>query len=157
MSFTTALQAPARPDLGAIVREIASDVASWRVHVRFDPAGRYWKKLLSTPDLEVWLLTWLPEHSTELHDHGSAEASFVVVQGVLEETRADRSGNIARRWFGPGQGGDVSVGQIHDVANTRLDPAVSIHAYSPRLDVMNFWTPTVSGLRLERQEISTDR
>lgn len=70
---------PARPDLPLaaapgplldLVRAAAADRDLWSPAVRFDAARRHWRRLLAAPDVDLWLLTWLPDQSTDLHDHG---------------------------------------------------------------------------------------
>lgn len=54
-----------------------------------DPSARWWTRIWHDPDVDVWLLSWLPGHTTELHDHGDSAAAFTVVRGALTETRAE--------------------------------------------------------------------
>ena len=35
--------------------------------------------------MEIWLLSWLPHHSTGFHDHGESNVGFCVAQGTLIE------------------------------------------------------------------------
>ena len=57
---------PARPDLPLaaapgplldLVRAAAADRGLWAPAVRFDAARRHWSRLLSAPDVDLWLLT----------------------------------------------------------------------------------------------------
>ena len=34
---------------------------------------------------QVWLLSWLPDQGTPLHDHGTSAGAFAVVRGTLTE------------------------------------------------------------------------
>ena len=91
-------------------------------------------------DAQVWLLSWLPEQGTPLHDHGTSAGAFSVVQGTLTErvvaagrtavhdTTADLSAGRVRH-FGPNY--------VHQVTNTADEPAVSVHVYTPGLEWMN--------------------
>ena len=91
-------------------------------------------------DAQVWLLSWLPEQGTPLHDHGTSAGAFSVVQGTLTErvvaagrtavhdTTADLSAGRVRH-FGPHY--------VHQVTNTADEPAVSVHVYTPGLEWMN--------------------
>jgi Cysteine dioxygenase type I len=95
------------------------------------------------PDAEVWLLSWLPGQGTDLHDHGPSAGAFAVARGALTErvVARGRDGHarksvtdLARlrvRFFGPHY--------VHQVTNTRPDPAVSVHVYTPGLSVMNLY------------------
>ncbi len=133
--------------LDDLVRTVAADTSRWQRHVRFDAGARYWHRLASLPDADLWLLTWLPEQSTDLHDHGEATAAFIVVEGHLEEVRVRPGGALVRSDVGPGTVRGVPAGAVHDVANHGSVPAVSIHAYTPRLTAMTFWEPAPRGLR----------
>jgi quercetin dioxygenase-like cupin family protein len=123
------------------VREIADDPDQWRPHVRFDSASRHWSRLPTPDGVDVWLLTWLPDQRTNLHDHGDAAAALTVVQGSLTEVRAGRDGTLAAATLTTGASHWVAPGVVHDVVNTSSEPAVSIHAYAPRLTQMTFWQP----------------
>ena len=96
---------------------------------------------------EIWLISWLPEHSTGFHDHGEANGAFSVVWGTLDESVVPRRGTEVTvrpvtqgvvRAFGPHY--------VHDVSNTTDSVAVSIHAYSPPLTAMTRYRLTGSGL-----------
>ena len=85
---------------------------------------------------QVWLLSWLPEQGTPLHDHGTSAGAFTVVRGALTErvVAAGRAGvqettadlTVGRvRHFGPHY--------VHQVTNTAAEPAISVHVYTPGL------------------------
>lgn len=80
------------PDLVSLVRDVAADPSAWRPHVRFDHSRRHWAQLPSPTGVDLWLLTWLPDQATDLHDHGDSAAAVTVVSGALTEIRADNEG-----------------------------------------------------------------
>jgi predicted metal-dependent enzyme (double-stranded beta helix superfamily) len=91
-------------------------------------------------DAQVWLLSWLPDQGTPLHDHGTSAGAFSVVRGTLTErvVVAGRSGvhestdelSVGRvRHFGPHY--------VHQVTNNGREASVSVHVYTPRLAWMN--------------------
>jgi predicted metal-dependent enzyme (double-stranded beta helix superfamily) len=88
----------------------------------------------------VWLLSWLPEQGTPLHDHGTSAGAFSVVQGTLTERVV-----AAGRTTVHDATADLSVGRVrhfgphyvHQVTNTAAEPAVSVHVYTPGLAWMN--------------------
>ena len=123
------------------IRALADEPDLWRPHVRFDTGSRHWSRLPSRIDADVWLLTWLPDQRTELHDHGDAAAALAVVQGSLTEVRADRTAALSSARLGAGTTHWVAPGVVHDVVNRSAEPAVSIHVYAPRLRRMTFWHP----------------
>jgi mannose-6-phosphate isomerase-like protein (cupin superfamily) len=133
------LVVPVPDTLLPYVRSLAEEPDLWRPHVRFDRASRQWSRLPSRGDVDVWLLTWLPDQRTELHDHGDASAALTVVQGHLTEVRADPSGLLTAVDVRAGDASWVAPGVVHDVVNRSAEPAVSIHAYAPRLTRMTFW------------------
>ena len=126
-------------DLDAMVRDIAADEGSWAHLVRFGTDGdRWWTRLHGDESVDVWLLTWLPGHATDLHDHGDSAAAFAVARGRLEEVRAQRDGLVQSTVRQEGEVTWVPVGAVHDVAAVDV-PAVSIHAYSPPLRWMTYF------------------
>ena len=125
--------------LADLVASVADDPRLWRDSVRFDRGSRYWHRLAALPGADLWLLTWLPDQHTDLHDHGEATAAFTVVCGSLTETRV-ADGRPVDRTLSRGQVSWVPAGAVHDVGNRGTAPAISIHAYSPALTEMTFWS-----------------
>ncbi len=101
--------------------------------VRFASPRRWWSRLALTEEVEVWLLSWLPGQHTEPHDHGGASGAFSVVLGSLSETYRYPGGAIERRTHGAGSALGFGPGRAHQVWNTGLVKAASVHAYSPPL------------------------
>ena len=133
--------------LHTLVRELADTPDFWKPHVAYQSPGRYWAKLVTRPDLDVWLLTWLQEQGTQFHDHGNSHAAFAVVAGELTEVRPSTFGpGYSRRRLGTGDTATVEPYAIHDVVNRSPSPAISIHAYSPPLHAMTFYERASDGL-----------
>ena len=61
-----------------------------------------------------------------------------MVRGTLTEVRPTPAG-LRSRGVEVGEVQTVAPGSIHDVDNRHTEPAVSIHAYSPRLTRMTFY------------------
>src|SRR4051794_28257836 len=57
------------PALRELVAELAADPAAWTRLVRHDPAQRVFEQVLDEPDVEAWLICWMPGHDTGFHDH----------------------------------------------------------------------------------------
>lgn len=133
-----------------LVREVAADPAQWQGAVRFDATQRCWAHLRRTDDVDLWLLTWLPGQQTELHDHGDAAAAFTVLSGAVAEVRAQPDGSTSRAVLTPGDSVWVPPGAVHDVLDAGNGPAVSLHAYSPRLTRMTYDVAGRRGLRAVR-------
>ena len=135
--------------LRGLVLDLAASPQRWLNLVQYDPAHRWYQRLLREEDREVWLLSWLPGQRTGFHDHGSSAGAFTVVHGCLRERtapggRPDPVGTA----LPPGSVRSFGPRYIHDVANDAAAPAVSVHAYSPPLTTMDRFD--VSGGRLVR-------
>lgn len=137
-----------------LVGAVADDPSRWRDAVRFDAGRRHWSRLPAPDGAELWLLTWLPDQSTDLHDHGPSAAALTVVAGLLEEVRADATGRRTSTVLRPGDGVHLAPGVVHDVGNRGTEPAVSVHAYSPPLSSMSFYEPSPAGLQRVRTVLS---
>lgn len=146
------MSSPALPlaDLIDVVRTLSADPSLWRPHLRFDTAARQWARLPSPDGVDVWLLTWLPGQSTELHDHGEAAAAFSVLSGAVDEVRAGPDGRLHRTRLQTGDSQWVAPGVVHDIVGSETGPAASLHAYSPRLTSMTFWSTSKRGLVRQR-------
>ena len=154
--MSTALQTPAIARLVEIVSAAAACPELWRPHVHFSERDRCWSRLEGPSDVDLWLLTWTRSQSTELHDHGRASAALTVVQGTLTEVRPDGRGGLHGDAVSVGGVRTVDPGHIHDVRNDGDEPAVSIHAYSPRLEEMTFYR-VVDGVPVADRTVRTDQ
>lgn len=130
---------PSPATLARLVQLIGLRPELWSAKVGFDPETRYYARLGRTDTYEVWLLTWLPGQTTDLHDHGESSAGFTVVAGLLRERTVHRLTNgldaLRERHLPPGSVRAVAPGTRHEVLASST-PAVSIHAYSPGLAEM---------------------
>ncbi|MEY9949272.1 cysteine dioxygenase family protein [Kitasatospora sp. GAS1066B] len=135
-------------DHARLVREIAADRDRWAPLVRYDALTRWYARLETGPGYEVWLLSWLPGQSSGLHDHGDSSGVLTVVQGELVE-RALTPGGETTRTLRPGGRRVFSPGYLHEVVNATLEPAVSIHLYSPGLTEMTQYGTAVAELASE--------
>ena len=91
-------------------------------------------------DAQVWLLTWLPGQGTPLHDHGGSAGAFAVVSGVLtEDVVGGPVGGVreAATELWAGRVRPFGPHHVHRVTNRGTLPAVSVHAYTPRLRSMS--------------------
>lgn len=137
---------PARParmsaaELATLVRAIAADEPLWVPRLVLPTTSeRRWTQLVGDQGVDVWLLSWLPGQSTELHDHGFSAAAFAVVRGRLTELRQGADGRLHSLRRGAGSVTTIAAGVVHDVHGAGNSPAVSIHAYSPPLREMNYY------------------
>lgn len=135
------------------------------------PAGgtpateRWFTRLHGTDELDVWLISWVPDCSTELHDHGGSLGALTVVTGALRETRWDGEALRDRRLVAGDQAA-FPLGWVHDVVwardsvtvggtATATTPTLSVHAYSPPLTAMSYYDVTDRNtLRRKRTELT---
>jgi hypothetical protein len=118
------------------VKALLAHPDEWLPRVRFDAGRRWYERIVRERDHEIWLLTWLPEDATGIHDHGGSSGAFAVALGSLEEHEVRNGLTISL----PLRSGDVrSFGpeHVHEVMNLSGAPAVSLHAYAPCLETMN--------------------
>ncbi|MGV0718796.1 cysteine dioxygenase family protein [Mycolicibacterium sp. XJ662] len=161
-----AVSAPTRlrlPDLLQATDRVADEMLSGH-HDRLLPVGgpprdqRWFTRLHGDDELDIWLISWVPDRSTELHDHGGSLGALTVVSGSLRETRWD--GAVLRhRRLSAGDQAAFPLGWVHDVvwAPDRDASAhtLSVHAYSPPLTAMSYYDVTHrNSLRRRRTELT---
>ena len=159
-------------DLLHITDSTADDVLSGRYdHVV--PAGgvpsddRWFVRLHGDDEVDVWLISWVPGHRTELHDHGGSLGAATLLSGSLDEFRWDGERLRCRRLKAGDQAG-FPLGWVHDVVwappgpgtsvkslSGPQEPSLSVHAYSPPLTVMSYYEVTDEHrLRRKRTELT---
>jgi hypothetical protein len=79
---------------------------------------RWFTRLYGDDELDIWLISWTPDRSTELHDHGGSLGALTVVSGALAETRWDGE-VLRRRRFTAGDQAAFPLGWVHDVVWAR--------------------------------------
>ncbi|MBV8861116.1 MAG: cysteine dioxygenase family protein [Mycobacterium sp.] len=128
-------------------------------------ADGWFARLYNDDEVDIWLISWVPGQSTELHDHGGSLGALTLLSGSLDEFRWDGERLRLRRLEAGDQAG-FPLGWVHDVvwAPPRPAPAVtpvtasavprvtlpaalqgptlSVHAYSPPLTVKSYYEVT---------------
>src|ERR1700694_155359 len=163
------------PDLLHATDRIADEVLSGR-YDHLLPAGgppaddRWFSRIYGDEELDIWLISWVPDHSTELHDHGGSLGALTLLSGSLDEFRWDGEALRRRRLRGGDQAG-FPLGWVHDIIwapyATRsvagpaaplpsvTTPTLSVHAYSPPLTAMSYYEVTDRNtLRRNRTELT---
>lgn len=110
------------------------------------PADKRWfTRLHGDDEHDVWLISWVPGESTELHDHGGSLGALTLVSGALDETRWDGT-QLRHRRLSAGDQAAFPLGWVHDVIwapdSRRPGPTLSVHAYSPPLTAMSYYEVT---------------
>ena len=164
------------PDLLHATDQAADDVLSGRCgHLLPDggvpDAARWFTRIYGDDEVDIWLISWVPGHATELHDHGGSLGALTVLSGSLNEFRWEGRG-LRRRRLDAGDQAGFPLGWVHDVVwaprpvpapiagpatATAVQPTLSVHAYSPPLTAMSYYEITERNtLRRQRTEL-TDR
>jgi rhodanese-related sulfurtransferase len=146
--------APAQ--LRAITSGLAARRSLWADLVVRDPDVRWYLPLHRSNSCDVWLLAWERGQDTDWHDHGGSSGSFAAAEGgLVEQYRGAGGRRIARRWLLAGEAVAFGPAHVHDVAHGGGGSATSIHAYSPPLMAMTYYTATDYGL-IARETVAVD-
>jgi Cysteine dioxygenase type I len=132
-----------------LARDVATGIEPWSGPVPL--AERKYQLWERTADYELWVIYWPVDVGLLLHDHGGSAGAFQVVDGLLEETSTTLRGRrLQRRLIGPGHGKSFGPEYVHSVVNPDGAPATSVHAYSPPLTSMTFYSRSRTGLIVSR-------
>ena len=164
------------PDLLHATDQAADDVLSGRCDHLLPEGGvpgwqRWFTRIHGDDELDVWLISWVPGHPTELHDHGGSLGALTVVSGSLNEFRWDGRA-LRRRRLDAGDQAGFPLGWVHDVvwaprpvtgpvsgpasaSAGPVEPTLSVHAYSPPLTAMSYYEVTDRNrVRRQRTELT---
>lgn len=120
-------------ELQAFVIELAERPELWIDCVHHNTTQRLYTELLSDRHLTAWLICWMDEHDTGFHDHDISAGAVAVVSGSVREERLRIDGPPRDRALRAGDSFHFSAADIHRVRHTGVDPAVTLHVYSPPL------------------------
>ena len=141
----------ATPAIGpARLLEVVSSVAAqpdlWRPRVHHQLYRRFYERVVSAEDYEVWLICWDVGQMTLLHDHGTSAGAFVVVDGALlkDHGRAG-TGRLRQRRISRGRIMSFGPKYVHNLTNPGPGLATSIHAYSPKITTMTYYAVLPGG------------
>lgn len=131
-------------ELHEVVERYADAVRAGDYVAHFGTEERWHRRIHSDDDVDVWLISWTTEQGTELHDHGGSEGAFTVVEGGLHEyvwsgATSGAVGELVDHRRGVRETVAFGADHVHDVRNHDRAPAVSVHAYSPPIRLMNFY------------------
>jgi quercetin dioxygenase-like cupin family protein len=132
------------PDLRTLVAGLAADPERWSHLVRHDPEQRVFERILDEPEVEGWLICWMPGHDTGFHDHDLSSGAVTVVSGAVHEERLGLGGNVSSI-YSAGETFDFTASEIHRVTHAGPAAAVTLHAYSPRLRRLGAYAVSPAG------------
>jgi predicted metal-dependent enzyme (double-stranded beta helix superfamily) len=142
------------PELEAFVGELADRPELWIQLVKHDSTQRVYEELLSDDHLTAWLICWMDDHDTGFHDHDISAGAVAVVSGAVREERLAIDGVPRDRTFAAGHTFHFSSADIHRVRHAGVDPAVTLHVYSPPLERMGAYVIGDDGV-LARHSVSS--
>jgi hypothetical protein len=111
---------------------------------------RAYSLLYDDERIEMWLLSWLPHHSTGFHDHGESNVGFCVAQGTLTEQHLRFAEPPRIETLVAGDTRAAGSDYIHCLEWETGAPALSVHVYSPPLSVVGQYRVDGDGV-LHRQ------
>ena len=142
-----------REEMARFAADLASEESLWRQHVSHAREARFYRQLYRDPNLDVWLICWVEGQSTGYHDHDRSSGAVCVCEGTLYEDwfRIEEDGWVRERTtvHTAGGGFDFDAADIHGVRHPGedMEPATSIHFYSPALWRMGHYQPGPRGMR----------
>ena len=132
------------PHLRRLVANLAAEPATWSHLLRHDPTQRVFEQVVDEPDVEAWLICWMPGHDTGFHDHDLSSGAVTVIQGAVTEERLGLGATTSNVYL-PGDTFDFTAAEIHRVTHQGSAPAVTLHAYSPRLRRLGAYAVSPAG------------
>ncbi|HET9877168.1 MAG TPA: cysteine dioxygenase family protein [Mycobacterium sp.] len=152
------------PELLDVTDRVADHMFSGRYDALLPPDGvptdaRWFTRIHGDENLDVWLISWVPGHATELHDHGGSLGALTVLSGSLYEFRWDKD-QLRKRRLGEGDQATFPLGWVHDVVWAPPEPCgptLSVHAYSPPLTEMSYYQVAADSTLHRRRTELTDQ
>ena len=132
---------------GNLALELAANTSQWAHLVRHDPEQRVFAPLEAGPYAGAWLICWMPGHDTGFHDHDHSSGAVTVVSGQVREERIGEGFQVTGRTYAAGEVFAFGAGDIHRMLHAGDGPAVSIHVYSPKLQVMGAYAFGKTGMQ----------
>jgi len=128
---------------------------------RWDRANRSATRLEQRDDLELWLVSWIDDGESELHDHAGSLGALTVMSGSLREYHWTGE-DLRVRVLGTGDQASFPIGWVHDLmrgpdpadAVPEAAPTLTVQVYSPPLTAQSYYEVTDHGtLRRTRTEL----
>lgn len=142
----------APPALLDLVRWSAEQLGPLEGLPRAAVSHRQYELLDRSADYELWLIRWPQDTGLVFHDHGGSAGAFYLAAGMLEETSTVHGVRLRRRCLLAKEGKSFGPEYVHSVCNLDIKAAVSVHAYSPPLTSMTFYSRSSTGLVVSHVE-----
>ncbi len=140
--ITTPLSSDQCTDLA---EAIAADRDRWHQHVKHEAGQRHFARLVHDDDHEVFVISWMDDHDTGFHDHGSSCGAVHVAEGGIFEERLGFASGHLERLVGPGETIRFAASYIHRFRPKDGIPTVTIHVYSPPLGTIGAYHQGADG------------
>ena len=112
-----------RARLLEVVASVAAQPDLWRPRVHHQLYRRFYERVVSAEDHEVWLICWDVGQMTLLHDHGTSAGAFVVVDGaLLEDHGRAGTGRLRQRRISRGRIMSFGPKYVHNLTNPGPGP-----------------------------------
>lgn len=99
-----------------------------------DGTHRHWRTVFENDELDVYAISWLDGQTTGFHDHCTSSFGVTCVHGAVYEERPRNpmvEHEVRRLETGQVTGGVPGV--MHLIRWAEGEPAITIHAYAPKL------------------------
>jgi Cysteine dioxygenase type I len=127
------------PALERFAAALASSPQRWREIDGPGDRARAYALIWADEHVNAWVIRWSSDADTGFHDHDGSAAGIVVIDGCVVEERLALAGPPIARSFGPGQSFRMPASAIHRVRHAGGGPALTVHAYSPPLEVQGVY------------------
>lgn len=121
-----------RPELEALVTDIAGRPELWMGHLDRNSPQRMYACLHRDAHVDVWAIFWRPGNDTGWHDHDISSGAVRVVEGALTNCGLRVGAPERRREYRAGHLFSFDPTEIHRLM-CETETAISIHAYSAPL------------------------
>lgn len=140
---------PSLAELTALVSRLRIDCDDVAEFIRFSERC-YQRNLIKAGKwYNVLVLCWKNGQRSPIHDHAGSVCALRVLRGTLTETTFDFTPNghvkaTASRDFAPGSVVGTQDSDLHQVSNLQpgTDDLVTLHVYSPALELMGTYSLT---------------
>lgn len=129
-------------ELEQLMREVELDVETVRSYITFSP-GHYTRNPIALGSAyQALVLCWLPGQESVIHDHSGSSCGVRVLEGVCTEVPYAWSadGTLSEQpacALQPGAICGTQDSDIHKISNLENGPLITLHVYSPPLEIMN--------------------
>jgi len=142
--------------LEQFVARLAAEPARWQHLVRHERDVRVYEQIFGDEHLNAWLICWSDAQDTGFHDHDESAGAIAVLRGRVRDERLAIGSPPRVREFAAPQRFNIPPNAIHRVVHAGVEPAITLHAYSPPLIRMGAYRVGAQG-ELEREALSCEQ